>query len=131
MATHNSIISQGLPYLVAASAECPSDILGYTYAQGFRAGKGAYRHTVEITLYCHPDQQGKKIGTKLLTRLLDALKNPERCPSGMTGDHVPRARVRQVLAVMAVDETGPRTGLALKQFYERFGFKLVGNPKVS
>jgi len=124
--TYHSISSRGLPYIAAASAESPAEVLGYAYAQGFRDGKGAYRHTVEVTLFCHPDHRGKGIGSMLLTELLSALRAPEEHSRYRSGgaDVAPRS-VRQVLAVMAVDDEGPRNGLALKEFYEGFGFKLV------
>jgi GNAT superfamily N-acetyltransferase len=122
-----AIREQGRPYLVAATSA--ADIVGYCYAAGFRAAKGAYRHTVELTLFCHPDHLGKGIGSRLLTELLASMRDPASHQCYFQGRDLSLdpgiAPVRQVLAVMAVDDEGPGSGLALKAFYERFGFELV------
>lgn len=112
VSAHRSIAAQKLPHIVAVD-QSSSTVLGYVYAQGFRGTKGAYKHTVEITLFCHPDHQNKGVGSKLLTSLLCTLRERKEPP------------VRQVLAVMAVDEAGKGHGLALRTFYEKFGFQLV------
>lgn len=65
---------------------------------------------VEISLFCDPERQGQGIGSALLRRLLEELGKGE---------------VKQVIAVMSVDEAGPEKGLKLKAFYERFGFEAV------
>jgi hypothetical protein len=46
----------------------------------------------------------------LLRRLLEELRKSE---------------VKQVIAVMSVDEAGPEKGMKLKSFYEGFGFEAV------
>ena len=38
-------------------------------------------------------------------------------------------RIRQLMANMSVDETGPEGGLGLQKWYERFGFEVVGRLK--
>ncbi len=38
----------------------------------------------------------------------------------------PRTRVRELLAVMAVDDNGRDAGLALRDYYVQWGFREVG-----
>ena len=66
---------------------------------------------MEITLFCHPSYIALGIGPLLLNGLLDALRE--------------QGRVKEVLAVMAVDPAGKRGGLALRDWYQRNGFELV------
>ena len=44
-------------------------LLGYAYAATFRP-RPAYRHTVEDTIYLHPDATGQGLGKRLLTALI-------------------------------------------------------------
>lgn len=64
------IASQGLPY-IAAVEEGGETVLGYCYAGEFRGGggRGGYRHTVELSLFCHPDHTEKGVGLQLLQKL--------------------------------------------------------------
>ena len=116
--------TEKLPYLVAVDPQT-SDVLGYANAHGFRGAKRAYRHTVEISFFCHPKHTGKGIGPELLIALLNVLRSPTQHPTLRQNSQPEPPVVKQVLAVMAVDETGKKSGLALKEFYERYGFKLV------
>jgi phosphinothricin acetyltransferase len=116
IATYHRIISDQLPYLVAVD-DTSEKILGYANAHRFRGSKGAYRHTVEISLFCDSKHIGHGVGSALLKQLLAALKDISESGSD--------TRICQVLAVMSVDENSPEQGLGLKAFYERFGFQLV------
>ena len=53
----------GYPVLVAVNAE--EGVLGYASFGDWRAFDG-YRHTVEHSVYVHPDHQGKGIGRTLM-----------------------------------------------------------------
>ncbi|KAI0073678.1 GNAT family N-acetyltransferase [Panus rudis PR-1116 ss-1] len=127
LSAYESILSHGLPYLVAVD-ESSSTILGYANAHPFRTMQSAYRHTVEISLFCHPDQRGKGVGSLLLRQLISVLRDPaghpELCHSSSQGQVI---AVKQVLAVMSVDEMAEGKGLRLKEFYERFGFEMRGH----
>jgi phosphinothricin acetyltransferase len=124
----NKIQSEGLPYLVAEN-QSTKTVLAYANAHSFRGTKGAYRHTVEITLYCHHEHTGRGTGSKLLKALLNALRAPREFPELFSDEARENARdVKQVLSVMALDVTAKDGGNALKGFYERFGFVLVGCP---
>ena len=59
-----------LPWLVADTGE---GISGYAYA-GTWKGRCAYRYAVETTIYVAPGMQGRGIGTRLYTGLIDCLR---------------------------------------------------------
>jgi len=64
-----------------------------------------------MTLFVHHEHRGKGIGTQLMSVLLKA---------------IPRTRIRELLAVMAVDDEGRDAGLGLRDYYVRWGFREVG-----
>ncbi|EOD44180.1 putative gnat family n-acetyltransferase protein [Neofusicoccum parvum UCRNP2] len=129
---YHSIRSSGLPYIVAldASADDPDAPIGSVRVSHFRGSQAdAYRHTVELSLFCHPEHTGKGVGSALLTRLLDVLRRPEEWGEEWIGKEWCRddVRVREVIGVMAVDDQSEwKGGLGLKEWYERFGFEEVG-----
>ena len=94
----------GLPFLVATGSD--GQILGFAYVAPWRA-KAAYRRTVEDTIYLRPAATGKRVGTKLLTALLDASKE---------------AGVKEVVAV--ISDRGADASIKL---HETFGFKSQGH----
>jgi L-amino acid N-acyltransferase YncA len=132
----SKVHSQRLPYIVAVSKTSPEQnseeqVLGSTYCTGFRDGKAGYIHTVELSLFCHPEHRYRGIGTMLLNELLEALAHPEKNreyykDGVIRGDE---EKVRQVLAVMAVDTDGKEDGMGLKRWYECFGFVERGRLK--
>lgn len=98
----DSLLSQGYPYIVAASG---GGILGYAYAGPYRP-RPAYGHTVENSVYVRPDAQRRGIGLALLQRLLQEAE----------------ARgFRQMVAV--IGDSGNQASIRL---HERVGFALVG-----
>ncbi|MGL5786169.1 MAG: GNAT family N-acetyltransferase [Bacteroidales bacterium] len=68
----NSIAAK-YPFLVCMQG---SEIAGYAYASEFRS-KDAFDKTVELTIYLHPEVQGKGIGSLLMSTLLQKLKEKE------------------------------------------------------
>lgn len=62
-----SVIESGLPYLVA---EVDGVVAGYAYALPFRA-RGAYRFTVEDSVYVRADYAGRGVGRGLLRELME------------------------------------------------------------
>jgi L-amino acid N-acyltransferase YncA len=123
---YKSVISSGLPYIVATDGDSGA-VLGFTYASSFRSSKSGYRHTVELSLFCHPEQTGKGIGTSLLKKLLDVLREPKLHPEYVGHARSEDEKVRQVIACMAIDDIGDKGGLRLKEFYQKFGFEEVGH----
>jgi phosphinothricin acetyltransferase len=97
-----SLLSQGYPYIVAASG---GEVLGYAYAGPYRP-RPAYGHTVENSVYVRPDAQRRGIGLALLQRLLQEAE--ER-------------GFRQMIAV--IGDSGNQASIRL---HERVGFALVG-----
>lgn len=122
------VISRKLPYLVAVDAK--GQVVGYTYAGAFRGHMLGYGHTVEISLFCHPQHTNEGIGSRLLQQLIQTLRATKHVTKEAGhGDNPVEFDVRKVLAVMAVDETAPKQGLALRDWYLRWGFEEVGRLK--
>ncbi len=123
-------VNQGLPYIVAVDEE-EDKVLGFCSANEFRGagGKAGYRHTVELTLYCHPDHMKKGLGSALLDKLVEILKSPELCPDFVDQLRLVDSRVRVLLACMSVDENTWNEGLGLRDFYVKHGFTEVGHMK--
>ena len=95
--------ARGLPWLVAIDAV--DQIAGYAYATPYRS-REAYRFTIENSVYIHPAQVGKGLGTVLLAALI------ETCETG---------KWRQMVAVI-----GDRNNTASIRLHERLGFEHVG-----
>ncbi len=78
----HELTGRGFPWLVAeaprgttafgraADAVASPAIIGYAYAGPYRA-RIAWRHTVEDSIYLHPDATGRGIGRLLLSRLIE------------------------------------------------------------
>jgi L-amino acid N-acyltransferase YncA len=62
----NAVLAEGLPFLVA---ECEGAVAGYAYAGLYRP-RPAYRHTIEDSVYVHPEHTRKGLGRLLLTELI-------------------------------------------------------------
>jgi phosphinothricin acetyltransferase len=93
------ILAAGLPWLVA---ELDGAVRGYAYASRYRP-RGAYRFTVEDSIYIHPDHTGKGVGAELLGRLIAA------CEAW---------GARQMIAVI-----GGSDNTASIKLHARFGFR--------
>jgi phosphinothricin acetyltransferase len=98
----DGVLREGLPYIVA---ECDGRVIGYAYAGSYRP-RPAYRHTVEDSIYLHPDHTGKGIGRRLLSELL------RQCELGPW---------RQMIAVI-----GDSANLASIQLHLNAGFRHAG-----
>lgn len=129
--------SRGLPYLVAIAKGEEGDqdvVVGYTYLSPYRGHMLSYGATVELTLFVHPDHQSRAIGTELLTAVLESAKAPgvlHRAREIIVGDDGVEntiwadgqgVRIRNILAVMAVDADGKENGEALRKWYIKRGF---------
>jgi phosphinothricin acetyltransferase len=129
MESFQSVVEQGLPYVVAVEAGGDSDaIQGYAYASGYRQPSHmGYAPTVELTVFAHPSSRSKGVGTIMMDTLLAVLREPSSFPNYIDPSRV--REVREVLAVMAVDTDGPGGGYGLKEWYGRWGFVQVGELK--
>jgi L-amino acid N-acyltransferase YncA len=118
-----------LPYLVAIEADA-GKIVGYAYASAFRGFMLGYGHSVEMTVFCHPEHRKKGIGDELMDELLKALRATKHI-SQEAGheENLVEFNIKKVFAVMAVDEAAPRGGLALRDWYMKWGFEEVGRLK--
>ena len=90
------------PYLVATQAE---SVAGYAYFSAFRP-RPAYRWTVENSVYVAGEHQGKGIGKKLLTRLIELAEN---------------AGYRQMMAIVGDTQNHGSIGL-----HKSCGFEVIG-----
>lgn len=120
------VIADGHPYIAAVNDD--NQLMGYAYASEFKTRK-AYRHTVELSIFCHPDHTGKGVGPQLLSKLLDILRNPAHFPEYIPTPRSNDDRVRVVIACMSVDDTAWKNGLGLRDFYVKYGFEQVGHFK--
>jgi phosphinothricin acetyltransferase len=67
-ARRERILERGDPYLVVADSN--GGVLGYAHVGPYRP-RPAYRFTVEDSIYLAPGQQGKGIGRRLLSSLIE------------------------------------------------------------
>ena len=93
---------QGYPVLVAVDEH--EQVLGYASFGDWRAFDG-YRHTVEHSVYVHPEAQGRGIGRALMAELIG------------------RARTLGKHAMVAAIEAGNTGSL---QLHQRLGFEPAG-----
>jgi phosphinothricin acetyltransferase len=143
----NDLTSRGLPYLVAVDDEQLTDdgnalVLGYASLSPFRPQMVSYAPTVELSLFVHPEYQSRAIGSVLLAHLLESIESGQvwHLCEGMGSqiestvpidEDVPAGaiRVRNVIAVMAVDPEGKDQGEALRTWYLKRGFGECGRMK--
>lgn len=122
-----AVLSENYPYIVAVDEK--QELVGFSYASGFRSERKGYRHTVEMSLFCRPDCTAKGIGSQLLQKLIEIIKAPDEFPEYIATPRDEDNKIRQVLAVMSVDETGWKNGLGLRDWYLKHGFEEVGHMK--
>ncbi len=104
---------RGLPWLVAEDSELAtqarteSAVVGYAYAGPFR-DRVAYDHTLETTVYVHPDARGRGVGTELYEALFAALTDLDPA-------HSIHAPVHALLGVLALPN---ESSVALHERFE-------------
>lgn len=128
LAKYHQVKGEGLPYIVATDEDAQK-VLGYCYVSPFHATRLGYRHTLELSLFCHSDHVRNGLGRALLTRLLEILRKPEEWEGWYEGTRLHDFTPRQILAVMAIDADGPGNGLKLRDWYLQFGFVERGHLK--
>lgn len=103
MQRRRSVLSLGLPYIVAEGAD--GEILGFSYATGYRPRR-AYRFTVENSVYVAAGLHRRGVGSALLSTLI------ARCEAGPW---------RQMIAV--IGDSGNSGSIAL---HRAMGFDHIG-----
>jgi len=68
----NEASDQSLPYIVFEDRS--GCVIGYAYASKWN-GRCAYRYSVEVSVYLHPNNTGHGAGTELYTELFNRLKD--------------------------------------------------------
>jgi L-amino acid N-acyltransferase YncA len=96
----------GLPFLVA---EAGGEVVGFARCAQYRP-YGAYRYTIEDSIYMAPGSSGRGLGGRLLAGLLEGLR---------------RTETRQVVAVIAA-LAGARHDTPSIVLHRRAGFVEVG-----
>lgn len=135
---HEITNARGLPYLVAIEKKAEGakeTVVGHTYLSPFRGHMLSYGPTVELSLFVHPDYQSRAIGSQLLAAVIESAKAPgvvHRARETIVGDDGEERtlcegdgrgiRIRNILAVMAVDTDGKDDGEALRRWYIKRGF---------
>ncbi|WP_439183128.1 arsinothricin resistance N-acetyltransferase ArsN1 family B [Carboxylicivirga taeanensis] len=104
MARRIDTISAKYPYLVYEEGGV---VLGYAYATQWKA-RQAYQHSVESSVYLHPEAKGRGIGSCLYAKLLGDLKE------------------RSIHAVIGGISLPNEASIAL---HEKFGFEKIGQFK--
>jgi len=97
-----AVVERGLPHLVA---EIDGRVEGYAYAGPYRP-RGAYRFTVEDSIYMRPTCVGRGIGRALMAALIDWCE---------------REGYRQMIAVIGGADNSASIAL-----HEKFGFRHAG-----
>jgi L-amino acid N-acyltransferase YncA len=123
---------RGLPYLVAQQhdSDTTSHVVGYAYASPFRGFMLGYGHSVEMTIFCHPDYVGKGVGSSLMQELLRLLKETKHVSREAGHEDQPKEfEIKNVMAVMAVDDEREDGGSGLRDWYVKWGFSQVGRLK--
>ncbi len=98
----SDVVRLGLPYL---AAEVDGKLVGYAYAAAYRP-RGAYRYTVEDSIYVDAGHLGQGLGQALLENVI------ARCRQG---------EWRQMIAV--IGDSGNAASIGL---HRRLGFRPVG-----
>jgi L-amino acid N-acyltransferase YncA len=125
-----SSLEQNMPYLVAVepTSDKSERVVGYTYASGFRSFMLGYIRSVEMTIFVDPEHRGRGLGNALMKELLGQLKGRLHVLSEAPEEGEEKVRVerevKQLFAIMAVDEEGD--GKGLKDWYAKWGFEVSG-----
>lgn len=104
------IAAENLPWLVAEESD--GSLIGYAYASPWKE-RSAYRFSVEVSVYLHPQASGRGMGTKLYEALFDQLRQ-RGVHAAMGGIALPNP------ASIALHE---KMGMAQVALYKDIGFK--------
>lgn len=104
------ILAGNLPWLVAEDSD--GSVIGYAYASPWKE-RSAYRFSVEVSVYLHPEASGRGMGTALYTALFDQLRQ-RGIHAAMGGIALPNP------ASIALHE---KMGMTRAALYKDVGFK--------
>jgi L-amino acid N-acyltransferase YncA len=111
-------------------------VVGYAYTGGVRGSmeKHAFDHTTELSIFVKRGFERRGVGSALMAGILRELREINLKlgvgVGGGKGAGPPvEGEIRNVLAIMSVDEEGWKGGLGLRDWYVNWGFTEVGRMK--
>ncbi|KAF2017992.1 GNAT family N-acetyltransferase [Aaosphaeria arxii CBS 175.79] len=123
-------IEAGYPYVIAfEDVDGVQQVVGFGCANGYRGDRRGYRHTAELSLFCHHEYTGRGIGPVLLNKLIQILKAPMHFPDFVPAPRGEDDRTRMLIACMSHDDSSWGAGFGLRDFYVKHGFEEVAHLK--
>jgi len=109
--------SGGRHRLIVAEST-PDRIVGWASTSSFRP-RAAYATTVEASVYCRPEVQGRGLGTRLYTHLFRQIRDEdvERIVAGITLPNTPSVRLHRRLGFRRVG-TFHRVGRKFDRYWD-------------
>ncbi|WP_274423183.1 GNAT family N-acetyltransferase [Chelativorans sp. YIM 93263] len=107
----DGLVSRGYPFFVAQE---DNRVLGYAYAGPFRE-RPAYRFMVEDSIYIAPDAQGRGIGRRLMSALIEECRTLGfRQIAAVIGDGSPESASVRLHEALGFRHTGVLEGSGYK-----------------
>ena len=118
--------AQGYPILVIADAD--DSVLGYASFGDWRPFEG-FRHTVEHSVYVHPEQRGKRLGPQLLAALIERAKacNKHVMVAAIEGGNAASIHVHKHLGFVTSGRM-PQVGIKFGRWLDLTFMQLMLNP---
>lgn len=89
-----------------------------------------YGHTVEMTIFVAPGYTDQGIGSMMMRQILYILRKAKHHSKEAGHENgAQEFEIRNVLAIMSVDDLTPKKGLELRNWYMKWGFEEVGRLK--
>ena len=122
----NARVAQGYPILVIVDA---ADVaLGYASFGDWRPFEG-FRHTVEHSVYIHPEQRGKRLGPQLLAALIERAKTCHKhvMVAAIEGGNAASIHVHKQLGFVTSGRM-PQVGIKFGRWLDLTFMQLMLNP---
>ena len=118
--------AQGYPILVIADATGTAQ--GYASFGDWRPFEG-FRHTVEHSVYVHPEQRGKRLGPQLLEALIERAKgcNKHVMVAAIEGGNAASIHVHKQLGFVTSGRM-PQVGIKFGRWLDLTFMQLMLNP---
>ena len=122
----NARQAQGYPVLVIVDAA--DTTLGYASFGDWRPFEG-FRHTVEHSVYIHPEQRGKRLGPQLLSALIERAKGCHKhvMVAAIEGGNAASIHVHRQLGFVSSGRM-PQVGIKFGRWLDLTFMQLMLNP---